>query len=160
MLFILAGSAQAQPSDGAEVYLGELDLLANINSTNSSLINSTLINSTAANNSTSIDVALALPQNLSASIGKEVLDLTSYARDRVNKSLAGYTNIMYPITGSRGPQPLPQEEEAVEVDAAAVSFPRVNFCDVYIFCIDTGLRTPLFVPLSRSQSPPSRSSRA
>jgi len=102
MLFILAGSAQAQPSDGAEVYLGELDLLANINSTNSSLINSSLINSTAANNSTSIDVALALPQNLSASIGKEVLDLTSYARDRVNKSLAGYTNIMYPITGSRG----------------------------------------------------------
>ena len=102
MLFILAGSVQAQSSDGAEVYLGELDLLANINSTNSSLINSTLINSTAANNSTSIDVALALPQNLSASIGKEVLDLTSYARDRVNKSLAGYTNIMYPITGSRG----------------------------------------------------------
>ncbi|HOE45576.1 hypothetical protein [Methanothrix soehngenii] len=101
MLFILAGSALTLSSVGV-VYLGELDLLANINSTNSSLINSTLINSTAANNSTSIDVALALPQNLSASIGKEVLDLTSYARDRVNKSLAGYTNIMYPITGSRG----------------------------------------------------------
>jgi len=101
MLFILAGSAQAQSSDGAEVYLGELDLLANSSSTNSSLINSTLINSTAAN-STSIDVVLVPPQNLSASTGKEVLDLTSYARDRVNKSLAGYTNIMYPITGSRG----------------------------------------------------------
>lgn len=101
MLFILAGSALTLSSVGV-VYLGELDLLANSSSTNSSLINSTLINSTAANNSTSIDVALALPQNLSASIGKEVLDLTSYARDRVNKSLAGYTNIMYPITGSRG----------------------------------------------------------
>ncbi|MGV8089465.1 MAG: hypothetical protein ACP5OM_04265 [Methanothrix sp.] len=102
MLFILAGSVQALSSDGAEVYLGELDLLANSSSTNSSLINSTLINSTAANNSTSIDLVLAPPQNLSASTGKEVLDLTSYARDRVNKSLAGYTNIMYPITGSRG----------------------------------------------------------
>ena len=102
MLFILAGSVQALSSDGAEVYLGELDLLANSSSTNSSLINSTLTNSTAANNSTSIDVVLVPPQNLSASTGKEVLDLTSYARDRVNKSLAGYTNIMYPITGSRG----------------------------------------------------------
>ena len=102
MLFILAGSVQAQLSDGVEVYLGELDLLANINSTNSSLINSTIMNNTAANNSTSIDVVLTPPQNLSASTGKEVLDLTSYARDRVNKSLAGYTNIMYPITRSRG----------------------------------------------------------
>ena len=101
MLFILAGSALTL-SSVAEVYLGELDLLANSSSTNSSLINSTLTNSTAANNSTSIDVVLVPPQNLSASTGKEVLDLTSYARDRVNKSLAGYTNIMYPITGSRG----------------------------------------------------------
>jgi len=101
MLVILAGSALTLSSVGV-VYLGELDLLANSSSTNSSLINSTLINSTAANNSTSIDVALVPPQNLSASTGKEVLDLTSYARDRVNKSLAGYTNIMYPITGSRG----------------------------------------------------------
>jgi hypothetical protein len=101
MLFILAGSALTLSSVGV-VYLGELYLLANSSSTNSSLINSTLVNSTVANNSTSIDVVLVPPQNLSASTGKEVLDLTSYARDRVNKSLAGYTNIMYPITGSRG----------------------------------------------------------
>jgi len=111
ILFILAGSALAQ-SSVEPVYLGELDLLANnssVNSSsinnssiNSSLINSTLINSTAATNSTSIDTDLVQPQNLAASSGKEVLDLSGYARDRANKSLAGYTNVMYPITGSRG----------------------------------------------------------
>ena len=111
ILFILAGSVLAQPSV-EPVYLGELDLLANnssmnsssINnsSINSSLINSTQINSTAATNSTSIDTDLVPPQNLAASSGKEVLDLSGYARDRANKSLAGYTNVMYPITGSRG----------------------------------------------------------
>ena len=39
---------------------------------------------------------------LAASPGKEVLDLSGYSRDRVNRNLAGYTNIMYPISGSRG----------------------------------------------------------
>lgn len=34
--------------------------------------------------------------------GKKVLDLSGYSRDRVNRNLAGYTNIMYPISGSRG----------------------------------------------------------
>ena len=106
ILFILAGSALAQPSV-EPVYLGELDLLANNSSVNSSSINnssinSILINSTAATNSTSIDTDLVQPQNLAASSGKEVLDLSGYARDRANKSLAGYTNVMYPITGSRG----------------------------------------------------------
>ena len=116
ILFILAGSVLAQPSV-EPVYLGELDLLANnssvnsssinnssINSSsiNSSLINSTLINSTAATNSTSIDTDLVQPQNLAVSSGKVSLDLSGYARDRANKSLAGYTNVMYPITGSRG----------------------------------------------------------
>jgi hypothetical protein len=37
-----------------------------------------------------------------ASPGKEVLDLSGYSRDRVNRNLAVYTNIMYPISGSRG----------------------------------------------------------
>ncbi len=110
ILFILAGSALAQ-SSVEPVYLGEFDLLANNSSVNSSSINnssinssinSTLINSTAATNSTSIDTDLVKPQNLAASSGKEVLDLSGYARDRANKSLAGYTNVMYPITGSRG----------------------------------------------------------
>lgn len=106
ILFIVAVSALAQPSV-EPVYLGEFDLLANnssmnSSSINSSLINSTLINSTAAANSTSIDAALVQPKNLAPSSGKEVVDLSGYARDRANKSLAGYTNIMYPITGSRG----------------------------------------------------------
>jgi hypothetical protein len=42
------------------------------------------------------------PSQEVASNGKEVLDLSGYSRDRVNRNLAGYTNIMYPISGSRG----------------------------------------------------------
>jgi hypothetical protein len=42
------------------------------------------------------------PSLASDSTGKEVLDLSGYSRDRVNRNLAGYTNIMYPISGSRG----------------------------------------------------------
>jgi len=102
ILFILAGSSLAQTLGGTEVYLGELNLLADNSSMNSSSMNSTLINSTAATDSTSTQLALAPSKNLSSSSGKEVLDLSRYARDRANKSLAGYTNIMYPITGSRG----------------------------------------------------------
>ena len=101
ILFILAGSASAQPLGGTEVYLGELNLLAANSSMNSSSMNSTQ-NIKEATNSTSIDAALIPPKNLASSSGKEVLDLSRYARDRANKSLAGYTNIMYPITGSRG----------------------------------------------------------
>jgi len=42
------------------------------------------------------------PSTEVASTGKEVLDLSGYSSDRVNRNLAGYTNIMYPISGSRG----------------------------------------------------------
>jgi len=101
ILFILAGSASAQPLGGTEVYLGELNLLAANSSMNSSSMNSTQ-NIKEATNSTSIDAALVPAKSLASSSGKEVLDLSRYARDRANKSLAGYTNIMYPITGSRG----------------------------------------------------------
>lgn len=106
ILFILAGIALAQPSM-EPVYLGEFNQQAINSSMNSSLINSssmnsTQINSTAAANSTSVDAALVPAKSLASSSGKEVLDLSGYARDRANKSLAGYTNIMYPITGSRG----------------------------------------------------------
>jgi hypothetical protein len=34
--------------------------------------------------------------------GKKVLDLSGYAKDRVDRNLAVYTNIMYPISESRG----------------------------------------------------------
>jgi hypothetical protein len=30
------------------------------------------------------------------------MDLSGYSKDRVDRNLAGYTNIMYPISGSRG----------------------------------------------------------
>jgi hypothetical protein len=67
------GSAAAQPTGN--------------NSSINSLLNSSNI---SAENST----AEALPL--------VAVDLSNYAKDRQNKSLAGYTNIMYPISESSG----------------------------------------------------------
>jgi hypothetical protein len=54
-------------------------------------------------NSTAISPAALLPSaGATESSGKNILDLSGYARDRVNKNLAGYKNVMYPISGSRG----------------------------------------------------------
>jgi hypothetical protein len=71
---------------------------------NSSMSNSSLNNSI---NATSDVLGIGPinptdPSQEAASNGKEVLDLSGYSRDRVNRNLAGYTNIMYPISGSRG----------------------------------------------------------
>lgn len=104
---LLAGSAMAQQSRATGVYTGPPDLLAlsnssmNSSSINSSLVNSTVINSTARENNSSAYLVSSEVSEV-ASAGKEVMDLSNYARDRSNKSLAGYRNVMYPITGSRG----------------------------------------------------------
>jgi len=128
LLAVLAGSALAQWSPGGMIaYVGDFNLLASSASSggaggaaqapggssvaqaavdsamNNSTINATLMNSTATDNSTIAVPAAAEPtQALDASSGKEVLDLSSYSTDRVNRNLAGYKNIMYPISGSRG----------------------------------------------------------
>ncbi len=124
-------SAQWSPG-GAMVYMGDLNLEAsfamsgknvhplggspeiqaptNNSSTNNSSLNSSMINGTSIDKSTtqsSNDLAVnlnAVPSSADDAepTGKEILDLSGYSRDRTNRNLAGYTNIMYPITGSRG----------------------------------------------------------
>jgi hypothetical protein len=112
MFIALAYSASAQWSPGgAMVYMGDMNLVASSASSGSAAQalsgsqeiqaptnNSSLNNSSI--NATTVDV---LPSATAAEpSGKKILDLSSYARDRTNKNLAGYKNIMYPITGSRG----------------------------------------------------------
>jgi len=120
MFIALAFNASAQWSPGGGmVYMGDLNLAASSVSsekavpslggsqaiqvpTNSSLNNSS-INGTSMENSTLVSPSIVVPcAGTSQSSGKKILDLSGYARDRTNKNLAGYTNIMYPISGSRG----------------------------------------------------------
>jgi hypothetical protein len=127
VIFIaLAFNASAQWSPGGSmVYMGDLNLAASsatsgkavqalggsqdiqVPTNNSSMSNSSLnnssINGTTIDNSTLVVPSIVVPgAGLSESSGKKILDLSGYARDRTNKNLAGYTNIMYPISGSRG----------------------------------------------------------
>jgi hypothetical protein len=124
MFFALALNASAQWSPGGSmVYMGDLNLalssvssgkevqssgssaasaIANNSSMSNSSLNSTSINATL-DNLTVVSASIAIPSAVAAeSSGKKVLDLSGYSRDRVNRNLAGYTNIMYPISGSRG----------------------------------------------------------
>ncbi len=115
MFFALAFNASAQWSPGgAMAYMGDLNLaLSSVTSgkdvqspasqsANNSSLNNTSINATL-DNSTLVSPSSVIPSDVAAeSSGKKVLDLSVYSRDRVNRNLAGYTNIMYPISGSRG----------------------------------------------------------
>ena len=112
-------SAQWSPG-GAMVYMGDLNLAASSVSngkavqalggsqaisapTNNSSLNNSSINGTTIDNSTLVGPSIVVPcAGTSQPSGKKILDLSGYARDRTNKNLAGYTNIMYPISGSRG----------------------------------------------------------
>lgn len=128
MLFTLALSASAQWSPGGSmVYMGDLNLaLSSLSSEKNAPAAAaspaqTIANNTSANatsieglNATGPNAALlpagsgigqANPADEPATpttSGKKVLDLSGYSKDRVNRNLAGYTNIMYPISGSRG----------------------------------------------------------
>jgi len=119
-------NACAQWSPGGEmVYMGDLNLAApsvsgvtdpravagsqmnqpsmNNSTINNMTANNSSMNSSSMENSTVVSpFGLAAGSGLSQSSGMKPLDLSSYSRDRTNKTLAGYTNIMYPITGSRG----------------------------------------------------------
>lgn len=128
MLFTLAFSASAQWSPGGSmVYMGDLNLAlsslssernapAAIASPAQAMANNTSANATSIEglNATGPN-AILLPADsgvnqpnpgdqpaTSPYSGKKVLDLSGYSKDRVNRNLAGYTNIMYPISGSRG----------------------------------------------------------
>jgi len=126
MFIALAYSASAQWSPGgAMVYMGDLNLVAssassgsaaqalggsqeiqaptNNSSLNNSSLNNSSINATTMDNSTAFSPVDVLPSASATELsGKKILDLSGYARDRTNKNLTGYKNIMYPITGSRG----------------------------------------------------------
>ncbi|MEI8003369.1 MAG: hypothetical protein WCG94_03445 [Methanothrix sp.] len=121
MFIALAYSASAQWSPGgAMVYMGDLNLAASSASSgkslpalggsqeiqlpaNNSSFNSSSINATTMDKSTALSPAAVQPSaSVTESSGKTILDLSGYARDRTNKNLAGYKNIMYPISGSRG----------------------------------------------------------
>jgi hypothetical protein len=122
MFFALTLYASAQWSPGGSmVYMGDLNLAASSSATsgkaiqaqggsqeilaptNNSSLNSSLINGTSINNTTIASPLIGAPSAVAPeSSGKKTLDLSGYSRDRTNRTLAGYTNIMYPISGSRG----------------------------------------------------------
>lgn len=127
-LFVLAFSASAQWSPGGSmVYMGDLNLalsslssakqaqspvsvpaLAAANNTSANATSPADLNATGPNANilpTDSGVNQANPGDQPATSpysGKKVMDLSGYSKDRVDRNLAGYTNIMYPISGSRG----------------------------------------------------------
>lgn len=119
----LAGIASAQfSSDGTIVYMGDLSFLASSHSNqeakaqeatilgaaaNNSTLNSTALGNITANEitekiKTPVSLGSAKPAEAAKPSDNGILELSAYAEDRANNSLTGYTNIMYPITGSRG----------------------------------------------------------
>jgi hypothetical protein len=121
LALVVSASAQWSPG-GAMVYMGDLNLVASsvhtgnvqkapagsagaIAATNNTTQNSTSPNN-GSTNATSTDNPVAIntapAPSVKESSGMPVLDLSNYASDRTKSNLAGYTNIMYPITGSRG----------------------------------------------------------
>ncbi len=116
-LLILAGCASAQWSPGGQMaYVGDLTLAGSSFSAESAAsggsadgnnrsANATLVNQTlpeAAPGNTSSEEAAASLSSPAQIARPDVLDLSAYSRDRANKNLAGYKNIMYPISESRG----------------------------------------------------------
>ena len=104
MFIALIQCASAQWSPGGNmVYMGDLNLAASSASSGAAShalggpiagqmnLNNSSMNATSLNNTT-----------IGTTSGLKPLDLSNYARDRVGNNLAGYKNIMYPISGSRG----------------------------------------------------------
>lgn len=114
------GSMASQGSSGSPASSGGLgssssqlanDVTVNNPSmNNSSMNNSSLDNSSINNASMNAVPTNAMPLNIAsmdaASTAEPqtvaVLDLSSYAKDRVKGDLTGYTNIMYPFAESKG----------------------------------------------------------
>ncbi len=117
--FLVLGAQSAELPGKTVMQLGSLKLasspavLANNSSINNSSINNTSLNNISTNKSAvnSSSMSEEPIKNLSMG-GKQmntsvpavpVVDLSNYAKDRKNKTLAGYRNIMYPMGESRGP---------------------------------------------------------
>ncbi len=95
-------SAQWSPG-GNMVYMGDLNLAASSTPgvAASHALGGTLggqmkLNNSSTNATSMNNTTIATPSGL------KPLDLSNYAKDRVSNNLAGYKNVMYPISGSRG----------------------------------------------------------
>lgn len=117
--FLVLGAQAAEPPAKSIVPLGSIGLAgseaapANNSSTDNSSIsnisvNKSTMNNTSMNNSSMSEVpieSLSMDEKVVSTSTPvvPVVDLSGYAKDRKNKNLAGYRNIMYPMGESRGP---------------------------------------------------------
>ncbi len=95
------GSSGSQSSLGSSIS----PLMNDVPMDNSSMSNSPLNNSSINNASvsdTSINSVSVNDASIEEPRALAVMDLSSYAKDRNNKNLTGYTNIMYPFAESVG----------------------------------------------------------
>jgi hypothetical protein len=89
LLAIIAADSLAQtPHGGSMVYMGDLNLALSPNR-----IAGNEDQNSSENNSIN---------DTKGASDLRPLDLAAYGKDRMNKNLAAYKNIMYPISGSRG----------------------------------------------------------
>ncbi|RQW80745.1 MAG: hypothetical protein EHM14_03640 [Methanothrix sp.] len=103
MTIVMAYNACAQWSPGGTVvYMGDLNLAGATGTggaapytIGSAQASQPALNNSSLNNTTSSTAAIGAS-------GLVPLDLSGYGSDRVNKNLAKYKNIMYPIAESRG----------------------------------------------------------
>jgi hypothetical protein len=130
LLIIAAFDACAQWAPGKTVvYMGDLNLMrssgtgvsqpretnsssqmngpvGNSSAVNSSMINSTMNNSSmnikTAMNSSSISTSSTNNPSVSKSPTVPMIDLSHYSKDRRDKNLTGYKNIMYPFAEAKG----------------------------------------------------------
>ncbi len=111
--YVLGSVASQGSSGGLSSSSSQLtnDMTVNNSSmNNSSMNNSSLDNSSIDNASMNAAPTNAMPVNVASMNAAssveprtvEVLDLSSYAKDRVKGDLTGYTNIMYPFAESKG----------------------------------------------------------
>ena len=110
LFIVIAYNVTAQWSPGGSmVYMGDLNLAASSASNGAKVSpemiqtpsNNSSMNS-STNNSSINDSLIFSSSGKMSSPGLKPLDLSSYASDRTKNNLAGYKNIMYPISGSRG----------------------------------------------------------
>lgn len=103
------GSVASQGSSGGSSSSSS-QLTNDVTVNNSSINNSSLDNSSINNASMNAAPINAVPTNIASmnAVSTEeprtlpVLDLSSYAKNRVKGDLTGYTNIMYPFAESKG----------------------------------------------------------
>jgi hypothetical protein len=112
--FLVIGAQAAEQPAKSVMPLGSLGLassqaaLANNSSIGNSSVTNISINNTTMNNSSISKVpvkSLSMNDKMmnTSTPAVPVVDLSGYAKDRKDKNLTGYRNIMYPMGESRGP---------------------------------------------------------